>query len=199
MAPVLGVRLTWPGQRAIARAASRLRSGGYSLGVRLTWPEQQAITRAASRLRSGSYSRRGFLGAAGALVGVLWAGCGRDEARMEPPSDAEVLRGLLRREAAAAGAASGVVARQDAEHLDELAARAGVAPPEPPGGGDAVSLKQLAVFGYVDALPKLSDPELRVLVMQIAASEAEHIAALRLEAGEEPVPDAFAGFTVEGA
>ena len=31
--------------------------------------------------------------------------------------------------------------------------------------------------------------------MQIAASEAEHLAALRLAAGEEPVPDPFAGFT----
>jgi hypothetical protein len=167
------------------------------LGVRLTWPEQQAIARAASRLRSGGYSRRRFIGAA--LAGVLWAGCGRDEARREPPSDAEVLRGLLRREAAAAGAAAGVIARQDAEHLEALAGGAGIAVPEPVGGGDALSLKQLAVFGYVDALPKLADPELRVLVMQIAAAEAAHMAALRLEAGEEPVPDAFAGFTVEDA
>jgi hypothetical protein len=31
--------------------------------------------------------------------------------------------------------------------------------------------------------------------MELAASEAEHLAALRLEAGDEPVPDAFAGFT----
>jgi hypothetical protein len=142
-------------------------------------------------------TRRGFLGAV--LAGALWVGCGRDEARREPPSDADVLRGVLRREAAAAGAATGAVARQDAEHLAELAARAGVAAPDPPGGGDPVSLKQLAVFGYVDALPKLSDPELRVLVMQIAASEAAHIAALRLDAGEEPVQDAFAGFSVEEA
>jgi hypothetical protein len=142
-------------------------------------------------------SRRAFLGAAAA--GILWAGCGRDDARREPPSDADVLRGLLRREAAAAGAVAGVLARQDAVHLRELAARAGVAAPAPPAGGDAASLKQLAVFGYVDALPKLSDPELRVLVMEIAASEASHLAALRLAAGEEPVPDAFAGFTVEGA
>ena len=144
-------------------------------------------------------SRRAFLGAAAA--GILWAGCGRDDARREPPSDADVLRGLLRREAAAAGAVAGVaaLARQDAVHLRELAARAGVAAPEPPAGGDAAALKQLAVFGYVDALPKLTDPELRVLVMEIAASEASHLAALRLEAGEEPVPDAFAGFTVESA
>ena len=74
-------------------------------------------------------SRRGFLGAA--VAGVLWAGCGRDDARREPPSDAAVLRGVLGREAAAAGAAAGVVARQDAEHLSALAARAGVAAPDP--------------------------------------------------------------------
>ena len=92
-----------------------------------------------------------------------------------------------------------MIARQDAEHLAQLAGRAGVAAPEPPGGGDPVALKQLAVFGYIEALPKLSDPELRVLVMQVAASEAAHMAALRLEAGEEPVQDAFAGFTVEEA
>jgi hypothetical protein len=35
--------------------------------------------------------------------------------------------------------------------------------------------------------------------MQLAASEAEHIAALRLAAGEEPVPDPFAGLTKEPA
>jgi hypothetical protein len=51
------------------------------------------------------------------------------------------------------------------------------------------------VFAYVDALPKLSDPDLRVLVMQLAASEAAHLAALRLATGQEPVPDPFAGFT----
>ena len=51
------------------------------------------------------------------------------------------------------------------------------------------------MFDYVAALPQLADPELRVLVMELLASEAEHIAALRMAAGDEPVPDAFAGFT----
>jgi hypothetical protein len=50
------------------------------------------------------------------------------------------------------------------------------------------------VFAYVEALPKLADPGARVVVMQILASEAEHLAALRQAAGEQPVPDAFAGF-----
>ena len=51
------------------------------------------------------------------------------------------------------------------------------------------------MYDYVAVLPQLADPDLRVLVMELAASEAEHLAALRLEAGDEPVPDAFAGFT----
>ena len=51
------------------------------------------------------------------------------------------------------------------------------------------------MYDYVAALPRLADPELRVLVMELLASEAEHLAALRLAAGEDPVPDAFAGFT----
>jgi hypothetical protein len=152
-------------------------------------------------------SRRRFLGAAGALVGALWAGCGRDAARERPPSDAEVLAGLLPREAAAAAAVGGLagaaaIARQDAQHLERLAARAGVAPPTGGDGGgdldDALARKQEGVFSYVDALPQLSDPEARVLVMQLAASEAAHLAALRLAAGEDPVPDPFAGFTLGG-
>jgi hypothetical protein len=50
------------------------------------------------------------------------------------------------------------------------------------------------VFAYVEALPRLADPGARVAVMQILASEAEHLAALREAAGQQPVPDAFAGF-----
>jgi hypothetical protein len=149
-----------------------------------------------------SLSRRGFLGA---LAAAVLAGCGRDDARRRPPSDGELVAGLLEREAAAAGAVAGLagaaaIAAQDARHLERLAARAGVAaPPRAAGGGDlavALARKQEAVFGYVEALPRLADPDLRVLVMQVAASEASHLAALRLEAGDDPVPDAFAGFTL---
>ncbi len=35
-----------------------------------------------------------------------------------------------------------------------------------------------------------------MLVLQLAASEAEHLSALRLAAGDVPVPDAFAGATL---
>jgi hypothetical protein len=153
-------------------------------------------------------TRRRFLGAAGALAWALLAGCGRDEAGKRPPSDADVLAGLLRRERAAGAAVAGVagaavLARQDELHAERLAALAGVAlEPPPDGTGDlpaALARKQECVFAYVDALPRLTDPDLRVLVMQLAAGEAEHLAALRLAAGDEPVPDPFAGFTEEPA
>jgi hypothetical protein len=150
-------------------------------------------------------SRRRFLGAAGALAGVLLTGCGRDAAREEQPPDAEVLSGLLRRELEGGAAVSGVagaalIAHQDGLHAERLAelsgagtvaARSGAAADLPA----ALARKQEGVFAYIAALPRLADPDLRVLVMQVAASEAEHLAALRLAAGEEPVPDAFAGFT----
>jgi hypothetical protein len=119
-----------------------------------------------------------------------------------------VLAGLLRRERAVGAAVAGVtgaalIARQDELHAERLAGLAGVAADEQSGGaGDlrsALTRKQEYVFASVDALPRLADPDLRALVMQIAASEAEHMAALRLGAGEEPVPDAFAGYTEAAA
>ena len=175
------------------------------LGVRLTGSEPDAIPRPASRLRAGRYSRRRFLGVAGALAGVLLTGCGRDAAREQPPPDSEVLRGLLRRELDAGAAVAGVagaapIARQDRLHAERLAELSGAGTVAARSGGAAdlpaaLAGKQEGVFAYVAALPRLADPDLRVLVMQVAASEAEHLAALRLAAGEEPVPDAFAGFT----
>jgi TAT (twin-arginine translocation) pathway signal sequence len=202
---VLGVRLTVSERDALARAASRLRAGSYTvLGVRLTVSERDALARAASRLRAGSYSRRQFLGTAGALVGgALLGGCGAKEAGKEPPTDAEVLGGLLRRELAAGAAVVGVtgselIARQDVLHARRLASLAGIDQPEAAAAVDlttALARKQDAVFAYVEALPRLADPEARVLVMQVAASEAEHLAALRLAAGVDPVPDPFVGFT----
>jgi hypothetical protein len=155
-----------------------------------------------------SLTRRRFLGAAGALAGVLLSACGRDAARARPPADAEVIRGLLRSERAAGAAVTGLpgaaaIARQDERHARRLAAIGGAARATPPAQatGDlsvALARKQETVFAYVQALPRLEDPDLRVLVMQLAASEAEHLAALRLSAGADPVPDAFAGFAGTG-
>jgi hypothetical protein len=142
---------------------------------------------------------------------VLLGGCGADEAAEPVPSDADVLRDLLRREEATVAALAGgsaaarAVRDQDRRHAARLArelARLGTdgapMPPsgDPPGAG---ARKQEEVFAGVEALPKLSDPDLRVLLMRIAASDAGHIAALRLAAGAEPVPDAFAGFTEAAA
>jgi hypothetical protein len=175
------------------------------LGVRLSVSERDVVASAASRLRAGSYTRRGFLGrAAGALVGgALLSGCGVDEAGKEPPSDGEVLAGLLPVELAAAGAVIGspiaeLLVRQDAQHARRLARQAGVPLEQPaPAALDlaaALERKQQAVFAYVEALPKLSDPDARVAVMEILGGEAEQLAALRLADGKEPVPDPFAGF-----
>jgi hypothetical protein len=148
-------------------------------------------------------------GAAVALAGALLAGCGRDAAGERPPSDADVFGELLGREQRARAAVRGVrggerILRQDREHLMRLSAVAGVAALDPHSrrGGDlaaALARKQEGVFAYIAALPRLADPDLRVLVMQLAASEAEHLAALRLAAGAEPVPDPFAGLTEEPA
>jgi Ferritin-like domain len=178
-------------------------------GVRLTASEPDAVPRAAARLRAGRYGRRRFLGVAGALAGALLAACGRDAARARPPSDAEVFGELLSWEQRARAAVRGVpggttILRQDREHAARLSAVAGIAAlaPHSHPSGDlraALARKQEGVFAYVDALPRLSDPALRVLVMQLAASEAGHLAALRLAAGEEPVPDPFAGLTEEPA
>jgi hypothetical protein len=116
-----------------------------------------------------------------------------------------VLAGLLETEVAAGAAVIGspaaeLLVRQDARHAQRLAALAGVPAPESRSDG-AVGLatglarKQEAVFAYVAALPKLADPGARVAVMQILASEAEHLVVLRDGAGAPAVPDAFAGFT----
>jgi Ferritin-like domain len=175
---------------------------GRCSASRLTGSEHDIAAREASRLRAGGYSRRDFLGAALA-AGALLSGCGVDEAGKEPPSDAQVIAGLLRTELAAGAAVigsplAGLLVRQDAQHARRLAALAGV-PLErrTPAAHDlaaALARKQEAVFAYVQALPKLADPGVRVVVMQILASEAEHLAALRQAAGEQPVPDPFAGF-----
>ena len=179
-------------------------SDGRCSADRLTGSEHDIAARAASRLRAGGYTRRELLGTAGALIGgALLAGCGADEAGKEPPPDAEVLGGLLRAELAAGGAVIGSpiaesLVRQDAQHARRLATLAGA--PLPARAARAVHLdtalarKQQAVFAYVEALPKLADPDARVTVMEILASEAEHLAALRRAAGRDPVPDPFAGF-----
>jgi hypothetical protein len=160
------------------------------------------IDKAASGLCAGGSSRREFLG--GILAaGVLVSGCAGEQDPAVPP-DAALLAPLLAGERAAvtalatvAGAAA--VRDQDRRHVARLRtvlAAMGATPDAPgPDPAPALERKQQNVYDYVAVLPQLADPDLRVLVMELAASEAEHLAALRLEAGEPAVPDAFAGFT----
>ena len=149
-------------------------------------------------------NRREFLGGAIIAAGALVSGCA-GEAEPAVPPDAALLAPLLAGERAAvtalatvAGAAA--VRDQDRRHAARLrsvlAALGATADAPEPDPLPALERKQQNVYDYVAVLPQLADPDLRVLVMELAASEAEHLAALRLEAGDEPVvPDAFAGFT----
>ena len=156
-----------------------------------------------------SLRRREFLGALAA--GVLIGGCaGEREPAIHP--DGDVLNALLPGEVEAlreledADPGLEEIRSQDRHHVSVLRKAIAALGPVPDmlgtREGDPLPLlerKQRNVFDYVAALPRLADPELRVLVMELAASEAEHLAALRLAVGEEPVPDAFAGFTAAGA
>lgn len=55
----------------------------------------------------------------------------------------------------------------------------------------ANDLENTAIAAYVDAIPKLSVPELRVTAAQIVTNEAEHVSVLLGALGEPQVPDAF--------
>lgn len=55
----------------------------------------------------------------------------------------------------------------------------------------AMRIENTAVAAYIDALPKLSDAELRATAASIVTNEAEHIAVLRGALGLNRVPDAF--------
>ena len=55
----------------------------------------------------------------------------------------------------------------------------------------AIGLEEVAIAAYVDAVPRLSSPDLRATVSQIATNEAEHLSVLRQALGREPAPQAF--------
>ena len=55
----------------------------------------------------------------------------------------------------------------------------------------AVDLENTAVAAYIDALPKLSDGQLRATVAAIVTTEAEHLSVLLDALGRPPVPGAF--------
>ena len=55
----------------------------------------------------------------------------------------------------------------------------------------AITLENTAVAAYIDALPKLSNPDLRATAAAIATNEAEHIAVLLGVQGKPQTPTAF--------
>ena len=55
----------------------------------------------------------------------------------------------------------------------------------------ALDLENTAIAAYIDALPKLSEQELRSMSASIITSEAEHVSVLLDALGREPVPGAF--------
>lgn len=54
----------------------------------------------------------------------------------------------------------------------------------------AVDLENTAIAAYIDALPKLTQGELRATAAGIITNEAEHLAVLLDALGRNPVPDA---------
>lgn len=55
----------------------------------------------------------------------------------------------------------------------------------------AVDIENTAIAAYIDALPKLSQGDLRATAAAIVTNEAEHVAVLLGALGENQVPDAF--------
>ncbi len=55
----------------------------------------------------------------------------------------------------------------------------------------AVDLEHTAIAAYIDALPKLSQGELRATAAAIITNEAEHVAVLLDALGRNPLPAAF--------
>jgi hypothetical protein len=162
-------------------------------------------------------SRRAFLGAAGASLVALAAGCGGDDAPADAGrADAVLLGAMLARERAAAeklrelaagggrGAAEiGRARAHDEAHARRLAAElrklGGRTPSVAAAGGaaaatpvlGALAIKQDLYARYLEELPLLRTAALRSLVTEIAVVEAEHVAALRAASGADPLDDAF--------
>jgi rubrerythrin len=55
----------------------------------------------------------------------------------------------------------------------------------------AVDLENTAIAAYIDALPKLTQGDLRATAASIITNEAEHVAVLLEALGENPTPSAF--------
>lgn len=101
-------------------------------------------------------------------------------------------------------------ADQEREHVAALSAALedlGGSPPKPPrreeieGLGDlesekdalefAIGLENELVRAYDDAAGRFARSDLLLLAAQIVCNQAQHLAVLRQQLGEEPIPDAF--------
>jgi rubrerythrin len=159
-----------------------------------------------------------FLAACGREDPTSRAAAGPDESDQ---ADVEILNGALDLELmavaaykAAAGQMRGSVLEiaktflaQEQEHADGLSAAiedAGGTPnrakssyefPELRSQDDAlkfaVDLENTAIAAYIDALPKLTQGDLRATAAAIVTSEAEHVAVLLDALGRDPAPNAF--------
>ena len=55
----------------------------------------------------------------------------------------------------------------------------------------AIDLENTAIAAYIDALPKLTQGDLRATAASIITNEAEHVAVLLEALGQNPMPSAF--------
>jgi hypothetical protein len=162
-------------------------------------------------------TRRAFIGAAGASLVAVAAGCGGEDSAAEASrADAALIGGMLARERAAAQRLRGLAARggrgaeaiarartHDEAHARRLAAElrrlggrrpAAAAPTAGAASAPlvaALAIKQDLYARYLEEMPLLRAAALRTLVVEIAVVEAEHVAALRDAAGAEALDDPF--------
>lgn len=162
-------------------------------------------------------TRRAVIGAAGASLIAVVAGCGGEDSAPEAGrADAALIGGMLARERAAAEELRGLAARggrgaeaigraraHDEAHARRLAAElrklggrtpAAVAPGAAAATAPlvaALAIKQDLYARYLGEMPLLRSEALRQVVVEIAVVEAEHVAALRAAAGADPLDDPF--------
>jgi hypothetical protein len=150
-----------------------------------------------------SSSRRGLLLGGAAL---LLAGCGartvaeEDVAGPAPEGErpeAELLAGAIAvKEIAAAAHEDPALARIERAHVARLRgivqSLSGGRPAVGTGGeDDPERAEERTIAVLQDLLPRLQDPELRRLVADMMVVDAQQLAALRLQAGGDPAPEAF--------
>lgn len=148
-------------------------------------------------------SRRGLfaLGGSGAAATAL-AACGGRTDKREETDDAAVLGTALAAETAlgeayAAGAgietSFAAASRRRAADLKRLIDQAGGsgAGSGAAGSGPAPERAEAAIAAYREGAGTLSSAELRRTTIEFLAAVAAELAALRAQAGEDPVPRAF--------